>query len=279
MILESSAASYAWPGPMTAIDGEEPLLALRDDPSAVAALVQGLVIHNAWTSRYGIDVPPEREEEVELRPAAAMLGRIRELDPAPVTEARPPDRRLVTNCRGFAVLACALLRQVGVPARARCGFGTYFEAGRFVDHWVVERWDAAGTRWVMHDTQIDSLQKEALGLDFDPADMPPGRFVTAGDAWCRCRAGEADPLRFGIHEWRGAWFVRNNVVRDAAALGKVELLPWDHWGLMDRSSELGEGPHDAFVDRVAALAAAGDGASLRPLLRHDERLRPPAWAT
>jgi transglutaminase-like putative cysteine protease len=31
--------------------------------------------------------------------------------------------RLAANCRGFTVLATAMLRAHGVPARARCGSG------------------------------------------------------------------------------------------------------------------------------------------------------------
>jgi hypothetical protein len=34
------------------------------------------------------------------------------------------------------VLAAAMLRAQGTPARARCGFGGYFGSGAFEDHWV-----------------------------------------------------------------------------------------------------------------------------------------------
>ena len=30
----------------------------------------------------------------------------------------------------------------------------------------------------------------------------------------------------------GYWFIAGNLVRDLAALNKVELLPWDDWGAM-----------------------------------------------
>ena len=56
---------------------------------------------------------------------------------------RDADQRVVGTCRHFAVLSCALLRYRGIPARARCGFATYFQKGQGLDHWVTEYWDEA----------------------------------------------------------------------------------------------------------------------------------------
>src|SRR5437763_1324295 len=128
---------------------------------------------------------------------------LRAIDPAPLAQARPPGRRLIGVCRHFTVLAVALLRLRGTPARSRCGFGTYFD-GTPVDHWVVEYWD--GRAWKLGDAQMDAVQREALKLPFDPLDVPRDRFMVAGEAWRRCRAGEADPSSFGIMHLRGLWF-------------------------------------------------------------------------
>ncbi|MCA2211786.1 transglutaminase-like domain-containing protein [Wangella sp. NEAU-J3] len=45
-----------------------------------------------------------------------------------------------STCRHFAVLACALLRHRGIPARARCGFATYFQPGKGLDHTSGDGW-------------------------------------------------------------------------------------------------------------------------------------------
>jgi hypothetical protein len=68
----------------------------------------------------------------------------------------------------------AVLRSHGTPARARCGFGTYFEPGKTIDHWIVEYRDR--DRWVPSDLQIDSVQASLLRPDFDVLDQPPGKF-------------------------------------------------------------------------------------------------------
>jgi hypothetical protein len=193
---------YATPGRLTTLAADTELAPAPAGIAEVARIVQGVLLHDAWAARYGVDLTPAQRAEVELRTADAMVRRIRELDPAPLDEARPPERRLIGNCRSFSVLTCALLRQRGVPARARCGFGTYFEPGRFVAHWLVDHWDERAG-WRRSDIQLDALQCGVLQLDFDPLDVPHGRYLSAGEAWQLCRAGQAKPEQFGIFEWWG----------------------------------------------------------------------------
>jgi hypothetical protein len=53
----------------------------------------------------------------------------------------------------------------------------------------------------------------------------------------------------------GLWFVRGNLVRDLAALNKMELLPWDGWGLIEREDDHLAGEELQILDEVAALTA------------------------
>ena len=186
--LSDEIEFYAEPGVMTDLDGLDAALAgLPTDPAAIAETVQGLLVHPFWAHAYGVDVPPERGNDLRTRPASGMIDRILEIDPRPLVEPREPGRRFVGNCRHFSTLSVALLRRAHVPSRARCGFGNYFEPGKWIDHWIVEYWD--GTRWVTLDAQLDALQREALAFAADPTDMPSGMFLPAGAAWLRCRAG------------------------------------------------------------------------------------------
>jgi len=103
--------------------------------------------------------------------------------PVPTFDGWAPERRVVGTCRHFTTLACAFLRARGIPARARCGFGTCFVEGRGFDHWITEYWDADEQRWVRVDT-------EHLGKDYvDHLDyLAPGEFLTGGKAWGRPRS-------------------------------------------------------------------------------------------
>jgi len=263
---------YATPGSMTVLSGSDPALAgMPTDPVGIAAAVQGLIVHPFWADAYGVEVAAERQDDVQVRPASAMIERILEISPGPLVERREPDQRFAGNCRHFSVLTVALLRWAGVPSRARCGFAGYFEMGKWVDHWVVEYWD--GDHWVTLDPQVDDLQRRLTGLADDPADLPPGRFLPAGEAWLRCRAGEENGDRFGILDMWGQWFIKANVGRDLAALNKVEMLPWDGWGRL-----MGEGASDrdgAYVDEIAALTISGEHDAIRSRYQSDDGLRVP----
>jgi Transglutaminase-like superfamily len=245
------------------------LSGLPDDPLDVCRIAAGVMVHEAWAGAYGFEVPPDRSEEVELRPAAAIVDAILALDDRPLVAARPVDKRVVGVCRHFTTLSVALLRSKGVPARSRCGFGTYFEPGKFIDHWIVERWDAEADRWVGVDTQMDDVQRAALRLDFDAGDVPPNRFLNGGAAWQRARAGVTPADAFGIYAFWGWDMLRGNLVRDIAALNKVELLPWDDWGAISA----GGGP-DAFGDQLAVASIVGDLDGVRAAYA-DGRVRVP----
>jgi hypothetical protein len=244
--------------------------ALPRDVGDLVKTVQGVMLHIFWAERYGVTLSEERKGEVLLRRADQKLARIFELDARPLTEAREHELKLVGNCRDFSVMIAAVLRHQGVPARARCGFGTYFLPDHYEDHWVVELWHAEEGRWVLVDAQLDGLMQEALKLDFDPLDVPRDRFIVGGKAWQLCRSGQADPDSFGIFDMHGLWFVQGNLIRDVLAFSKVELLPWDHgWGYLTEAG--GEEPALRVMDRVAALTLEGQEAfaEIRALTEDD----------
>lgn len=247
-----SLSFYARPAGMTALPAPEPLPARIEDMFAIAA---GVMIHRFWGRAYGETFTPEREAQAQTRSAREMIAAIKAIDVAPLHTPRPPSQRFVGVCRHFTVLTAALLRAQRIPARARCGFATYFGDQR-VDHWVVEYWD--GARWKLGDSQLDAVQLEAIKADFDPLDVPRDRFLVAGDAWNLCREGGDDPDRYGIMDMHGLWFVAGNVVRDLAALNNAEMLPWDVWGLMTEPGESMPPETLARLDRAAALCSAPD---------------------
>ena len=245
-------------------------------PTSIAdlvRLVQGITIHVFWTESYGFKAPLNRMDELQLRTMEKRLGRTMELDPRPITEPRYPENKLLGNCRDHSLLLASLFRHQGIPARARCGFGAYFLPDHFEDHWVVEYWDWEKGRWVLVDAQLDELQRDVLKIGFDVLDVPRDQFIVGGKAWQMCRSGEQDPEKFGIFDLHGLGFVRGNLVRDVASLNKMELLPWDCWGVI--LAESLDTPDDlTMLDEIASLTAGDvpDFETVRTRYESDPRL-------
>jgi hypothetical protein len=253
---------------------------LPHDIAALTEVAHGLLIHEHIAPAYGVTLTDEDRGSVHIRPVERLLERIVTRDDRPLSTGRAVAERVAGNCRHFTVLMVAMLRAQGVPARARCGFGGYFVDGAFEDHWVCEYWHGEQERWILVDAQIDDRQRDMFPIDFDLTDVPRDRFLIAGEAWARCRAGTADPDAFGLSllNQAGDWWIAGNLMRDATALGNIELLPWDCWGAMPSPGEQIDEERGALFDRLAALTRTPDTAftELRRLGQDDERVRVPS---
>ena len=266
---------YASPAAMSRLPDRVRDAGLPDDLDALRRIVQGVLVHRDWAPAYGLEGDAIRIDEQNLRSTSEVLDRLFAMSAEPITVAREPIDRVLCICRHFTLLHTALLRANGVPARVRCGFSNYFDHAKWYDHWITERWD--GTRWVRDDPQVDQLQAKVVNLDFDPYEQPPGRFLSGAEAWARARSGEVDPNLFGIFDMWGMSFIGGNVVLDLACLNKVELLPWDVWGISQQW-----GPHDAVpgeavtvLDDVAKIVNADDFDVIRDRYENDDGLRVP----
>ena len=208
MTAQRTRDYYAEPGPLTkAGPGTVALAALPSTVPDLMAAVQGLLVHEPGSAG---------STTGHLRATHQILGRMLATDPRPLAEPRPPAQRLAGCCRHFTLVAVAALRGHGIPARARCGFARYFTVGRHGDHWVVEYWDRTTSCWMLADPQLDPELCAALGITFDPADVPRHGFVVAGDVWIRCRNGDLDPSLCGLEGegQSGWWWIAGNLVRD-----------------------------------------------------------------
>ena len=252
---------YASHGPIT--DPRSAAPALDGLPAGLRALtrvVQGLVFHYfADQHLFGWTPPKERLPEIDSRTVPAMLARLKALDDRPLSEPRPPERRVLGCCRDVTVLLCAMARQQGIPVRARVGFATYFSPDFYTDHEILEWWDAAARRWTLLDPELSERHLAHFKIAFDPFDVPRDAFVVGGHAWQLVRSGAVDADRFGLDprapQPRGFTFVRGHVVQDLAALNKVELLLWDIWGLMQAEPGAALG----LLDEVAERTQVADG--------------------
>ena len=279
--MPDTAEFYSQPARFTSPGKHADTLAgLPADLAALAEVAHGLIVHEHMAGMYGFELATERRASVHLRPVSRLLDQITAEDSRPLEVPREPSARVPGNCRHFTVLTVAALRAHGVPARARCGFGGYFGTGWYEDHWVCEYWNAETGRWTLADAQIDDLQRKVFGLGLDVYDLSRDDFLIAGDAWLRCRAGLADPGKFGVSFMNesGYWWIAANLLRDIAALNNMEMLPWDIWGEMLRPDEEPDAAQIAFFDQLAVLTADADVgfAELTARYQADPRLTVPA---
>lgn len=305
---------YSKPGEITKLERYQSFIDwITASPKAICQVVQGLIVHDMWCDMYGIEFNPARVYPQKVAYMEDIIEKALEIDSSNLAIPRHPKDRVIACCREFATLMCAMLRAKGIPARSRCGFATYFGwDGSYEDHWICEYWD--GKQWIMCDPQLDPLQQsfvlqwghnvdsnqeknERMG-QFDPQELKPGEFVTAGQAWKLCRQQGVDPEKFGIGctirpEWgidslHGLWFVRGQLLRDLASLNKVETVPylvrickqldWKPWTLVDaKDHEVAEGELD-LLDEIAELTGNIDQNfnRIRELYQSNQSLMVPA---
>lgn len=269
---------YASPGRHTDLTGAS--VEITGVADAVA-IVQGLLVYDlAAKDFYGVDLSPTQMATVNEREAAALIEVAGRIDARPITVPRQPGDRIGGRCNTYTLLTVALLRSAGIAARSRCGFGTYFVPGFYEDHWVAEYWDADQQRWRMVDAQLDATWQKMLGMDHGAVvEVGPDQFVTAGHAWQAWRRGELDADQCGLSsiDEHGSFWIAGNLRLDLAALNKVEMLPWDVWGLGWRP---GDQPTEEMLvafDSVAELTVDPDAHfdDLRARYQTDESLRMP----
>lgn len=235
----------------------------RDIPG-LAHVIQGLIIPPyAELLRNGYHIEPSEIDNARggVRRVEDLLERVQGRHAAPLTEERPPVLRVGMICRNFAVLLVSMLRQQGVPARARVGFGDSFSAPYAADHRIAEYWNAEEQRWVLADPMIDEVQRHGSGLAFNTLDIVPhGHFLLAGEVWQRCRAAELDPWNFGDSDTdRGMPPIRYALLQDFAYLNKCEILGPDNWGELITKPETDLTAADlALLDQLAALTILPD---------------------
>jgi hypothetical protein len=188
-----------------------------------------MLIHHSRAGDFAVG-SGDLSDGMHLRQLARVLDAVAAL---------APGRRLVVDCRTFAVLACGVLREHGVPARVRFGFASYLGGSHAQSHVVCE-WHN-GREWVRTDPDTSRLT------------VDPDEFRTAGEAW-RMAPPEVDLPEFGYGPGLcGRWAVRWELVRDLAALTGHEMLTSDVWGLNARlpGDATGLPAHQELLDAVA----------------------------
>jgi len=237
----------------------------RDIP-VLCRTLHGLLIHEAWVEKHGLDPAVFAGQSRATLSVAQRLEQLLAIDASPLTSARPAESRALGTCRDFSLMLCGVLRDHRVPARVRCGFGRYFAANRYEDHWVCEYWASGEQRWVLVDAQLDQPHRDHLKFDFEPIDVPRTAFATGVEAWKLCRDGVIDPAQLGHGTTTGLFFARVNLARDLLALAKIETSAWDTWRTAPEPDRALDDAALSHCDRLA-LEGEANAIELAPLLR------------
>lgn len=221
-------------------------------------------------------LPRETVGEVNSRWLEVILDHDQARHPVPLHQPREVRSRVQACCRDFTLLAVAILRSHGIPARSRVGFAGYFVDGWHHDHVVPAA--LLDGRWYRFEPEL----AEPTALLSDPLDLRPGvGFETAAEVWRAWRAAGKDLSTYGVDpsmpNKTGPWFAANYLILEVAHRYGDELPLWDGWGGM---SDPGEPAHVDLLDRAASLLQAADAgdehaeADLFALYRADDRLHP-----
>lgn len=270
---------FSDPGPHAALVAAVP----PDTPSLHRAATQTVLHYRAG------EVPPtpDQLDDIDRRWVSATLDAAVDRAPGPLDAPRDSACRVGGCCRDHSLLAISILREHGVPARSRVGFGSYFGDAFHHDHVVVERWVAAQERWVRFDPEFP-----AEAIDGRAHDLPTGEgapFETAAEAWTVYRAGRTDLADYGVDPalpaLAGPGFVARYVVLELAHRMRHEMLLWDVWTGVDDvvPGAASDGPSEdlaGLVDRTASLLVRADGGDtgaendLLALWESEDALRP-----
>lgn len=185
---------------------------LPDNIREIGLLVRKSLIHrttleagNVGTNadlRFGdmTKMPWWRQPEDDiLITAAAMLTELYHRDERGFILNREPKDKLVLTCRFTAVLVASILKSKGIPSVCRAGHTSYFHGDNqdgatkiSWDHWLNQYWNETEKRFIT----IDVDGSLSLAEDFDPYDVPSGKFDFSAKAWLDIRSGKDRAERF-----------------------------------------------------------------------------------
>lgn len=253
-IFYASQSIYSEPGPY-----RDTLLHGGGKPESIARWISSFMRHPRGAESKERGFTPEQAADLRLRSVAEILAAAVERS---LLEADATQAKVGGLCRDFAILAASGFRAKGIPARLRVGFANYIVPDFWGDHWLCEWHD--GREWKRLDVEFAATG----GVSFNTLDVPRERFLTAGEAWFRIKDEPGVASRFGVSSLNlgGEWFVAGNLFREIAALRKLELKPWDYWGLSENlpriSAEWSQQSRttlDQLASRLKSADVDGDG--------------------
>ncbi len=200
-----SFSAYTFPG----LYAEKIQKELPKDVRKIGKLVRASLIHRSTLAEGNVGTNADlRFGDMRLMPwyrqpeddlfitAGAMLTEIYRRDVRGLIADRKVEDKVILTCRYTAILMASILKTKGIPARVRAGHADYFlhqqNMNISADHWINQYWDAEKHQWVT----IDVDGSLSIAEEWDPYDLPEGKFDFPAVAWLAVRKGKVDSLRF-----------------------------------------------------------------------------------
>ncbi|MDC5706603.1 transglutaminase domain-containing protein [Vibrio europaeus] len=144
----------------------------------------------------------------------------------------PFEQKIVGNCQTLAILALALLRHQGIPARMRFALCTYYQPGRYLEQVVIEYWQQSRWRLLEPALSPERLSHLSTPINFSLDDVPRDKSVCYTDFWQGYRRGKLDLSLLKHQTYKkivGFELLIWRTLQDLLALHKRELYYWDHF--------------------------------------------------
>lgn len=256
---------------------------IASDAKVLTEIIHGNLMHDGFYMHYGLQHQAGLYHYME-----DLLDQIKRIDSNPITVPRSPEKQVQVCCRDYAVLLTSFLRDKKIPARARCGFVQFDKSDQnWYDHWICEYWDNDQARWKKVDAQLNPHVRQVWNIQYDPYDVPDNVFHVAGKSWIAWRKKQINASRFVIDNLNGSWLIRGNLLRDFAALNKLEIEPymmrinlglnWNSWRLLSVEDKALTSEDWELLDRIASLTIDADKHfnEIRSLFLENIKLQPP----
>jgi len=251
---------------------------LPDKIDDLVKFVQNIIIHQFWISNpenYGItpksliESGRKPNEEINLLTVEKILSKYFELNDSGFDVSRKPEEQVVGNCRDFTLMLVSFLRQKGIASRSRSGVAKYFIPNHYEDHFVCEYYNESEKRWIRVDAQLDQLMIDKCDMKFDVLDVPHDEFLDAAESMVQVRI-DGKPEQYGINEYKGQKYLNYKLFSDIAHMNKLEILPWEGWGIGNRAaSENLEGDDQKVLDMIENTLKEQNVTKIQELFAND----------
>ena len=178
-------------------------------------------------------IPLHRYAEMEINKVENILSLLEQNGIKNINDNIDLEDKVIGNCFNISKLAVSMLRHLGVPARMRYTYCTYFYPNYNHEQVLVEYWDKDEKIWRRGDASMNEEILAHLGIDvdIDLLNVSTSLSMPIADVWLACRRGDMDFKEFGASienkKRAGIGHIAHKLTHDLACLNNLELMSCD----------------------------------------------------